>query len=136
MRRVCYTGKMNVRGLARLLALGGFLLSAYNYCPPDAQAAPLQAVDCCHAKTDKNDCPLKKKDAAGMRSCCTAERLAPDQGRSKIISVQLAAQPYLVPVTFTAPQVFSHRLARALIRPVGPPRLRPAALGTRAPPLA
>ena len=136
MSRVCYTGEMKVRGLIRLLTLGGFLLSAYNYCPPGAQAATLPAVDCCHETSAKHDCPLQKKDAAGMRSCCTAERLAPDQGHSKIISVPLAVQPYLVPVAIAAPQAAFQRLARASIRPVGSPGLHFAALGTRAPPLA
>lgn len=127
---------MKVRALIRLFVLGGLLLSAYNYCPPCAQAATAQIADCCRSKTAGSNCPLKTKDHAGKRSCCTADRLASTQSLSKLTVVTLPVLLYIVPVSLAVPQVAAHRLARSLIRPVGPPGFSPAALGLRAPPLA
>jgi ABC-type hemin transport system substrate-binding protein len=119
---------MKIRALVRLLALGGFLLSAYNYCPPGAQAATTQIDDCCH--------PTKTKDKANKRSCCTQERIASAQDHSKLSAAPLQVLLYIVRLNVAVPQVAAHRLARSLIRPVGPPGFSPAALGLRAPPLA
>jgi hypothetical protein len=119
---------MKIRDLVRLLALGGLLLSAYNYCPPGAQAATTQIDDCCR--------PHKTKDKASKRSCCMQERLASARGYSKLSAAPLQVLPYIVRSNIAVPQIAAHRLARSLIRPVGPPGFAPAALGLRAPPLA
>jgi hypothetical protein len=132
---VCYTWRqMRIRSLVRLFALGGFLTSVYNYCPPGAQAATTQIADCCRSK--HSSCPLKAKKEAGRRSCCTQERLASVQDHSNLSPAPLPVLLYVVPVSAAVPQVAAHRLARSLIRPVGPPGFSPAALGLRAPPLA
>ena len=117
-----------MRILIRLFVLGGLLLSAYNYCPPGAQAATTQIDDCCHSH--------KTKDKASQRSCCTQERLASAQGHSKLSAAPLSVFPCIVLMNIAVPQIAAHRLARSLIRPVGPPGFSPAALGLRAPPLA
>ena len=129
---------MKARVLVKLLVLGGLLVSAFNYCPPGAQAQPAASAmaDCCRAKAAKNHCPGKSKDARNGRSCCTPDRVAAAQNHAKLVFASIAIPLYPVALEATAPQVVAHRLAHTLIRPAGPPGFSPAALGLRAPPLA
>jgi hypothetical protein len=124
---------MKVRGFIKLFVLGGFLLSAFNYCPPGAQAASAETPACCHSK---GECSHKTKGAANTRSCCTAERLAATRDHSKLTAPNLAAPLYLVVTGMTLPQVSSRRVSRSVAPAAGPPGRGPAALGSRAPPLA
>ncbi len=124
---------MKVRAFIKLFVLGGFLLSAFNYCPPGAQAASVEAPTCCHSK---GDCSHKTKGATGTRLCCTAERLAVSRDLSKLTAPSLAAPLYLVVTGPTLPQTSSRRVSRSVAPTAGPPGRSPAALGSRAPPLA
>lgn len=123
---------MKVRAFVKLFVLGGFLLSAYNYCPPGAQAATSEAPACCHSN---GACSHKTKNAS-TRSCCTAERLAASRDLSKLTAPVLAAPLYLVATGMMFPQITSRRVALSVAPTAGPPGRTPASLGSRAPPLA
>lgn len=126
---------MKVRAIVKLFVLGGFLLSAYNYCPPGAQASIAEEPACCHTKADKGGCSHKTKGAA-TRSCCTPERLTASHDHSKLTAPGLAAPLSLIATGLTLPQITSRRVALSVAPTAGPPGRAPAALGSRAPPLA
>lgn len=123
---------MKVRAFVKLFVLGGFLLSAYNYCPPGAQMATAEAPACCRSEGGRSH----KTKNASTRSCCTAERLAASRDLSKLTAPVLDAPQSLVATGLTLPQLTSRRVALSVAPTAGPPGRAPAALGSRAPPLA
>jgi len=132
----CYTGVVNMRGLLKAACLGAFLLSAFNYCPPGAEAvsAAAPAMDCCRKAPSKSSPSRSKKES--KVSCCTAERLASGQVHARHARAERPL-PQAAAAFLAAPQVQPHRLARTLIRPAGPPGAAVlAAAGSLAPPLA
>ena len=125
---------MRANAFGRIVLLGGFLISAFNYCPPGAQAAATRVPDCCRKKAAKSHCPDKAKDQTNTRSCCTAERLAFTDA-SKFVLAPVAVPLYALPVEFVAPRPGAHRLD-APVRSAGPPGLSHVSHGSRAPPSA